>query len=480
MIQRDRLLGASPAAACLSSQSACATGLVWFLHGTPLVLVLLFRRLNWFWCVVLLACGQVPVRAQLFLAATNSPGPGLVALGWNPGPDTKATGYFLSWGLASGVCTNFLDAGNVTNATVAGLVPNVDYYFTIVTYDPVGDQSPPSNEIIYRAGQADPNVTAWPVASAITYGQTLAASTLSGGSATPDGSFAFTTPSTAPNAGTALQSVTYTPTDTVNYNTANSTVSVTVNKADPNVKAWPTASAISYGQTLADSTLSGGSATPDGSFAFTTPSTAPNAGTALQIVTYTPTETADYNTASSTVNVTVNKASSPTALASSENPSLQGSNVTFTATVTPVAPASTAPTGNVQFYNNGVAMGSPVALADGLATLSTAELQAGTNTVLAVYLGDGDFLASSNSVAQVVQAIPGMPSTIGIRNSADGTVTVTFAGTPQAQYVVQASDNLAAPAWQNVSTNTADADGQWTFTESADGHSIRFYRSAKP
>jgi hypothetical protein len=148
---------------------------------------------------------------------------------------------------------------------------------------------------------ANPVVTTWPTASAITYGQTLAASTLSGGSATPAGSFAFTTPSTAPKAGTALQSVTYTPTDTTNYNSSSSTVSVTVNKADPSVTAWPVASAITYGQTLAASTLSGGAATPAGTFAFTTPSTAPNAGTALQSVTYRPTDTADYNTASSTV-----------------------------------------------------------------------------------------------------------------------------------------------------------------------------------
>src|SRR5262249_484244 len=71
--------------------------------------------------------------------------------------------------------------------------------------------------------------TTWPTASAITYGQTLAASTLSGGSASPAGSFGFTTPSTAPGAGTAPQGVTYTPTDTANYNTASSTVSVLVN-----------------------------------------------------------------------------------------------------------------------------------------------------------------------------------------------------------------------------------------------------------
>jgi len=156
--------------------------------------------------------------------------------------------------------------------------------------------------------KADPTVTAWPTATAITYGQTLASSTLSGGTSTPAGSFAFTTPSTAPNAGTAAQGVTFTPTDTANYNTADGTASVTVNKADPTVTAWPTATAITYGQTLASSTLSGGTSTPAGSFAFTTPSTAPNAGTAPQGVTFTPTDTANYNTAAGTTSVTVNKA----------------------------------------------------------------------------------------------------------------------------------------------------------------------------
>src|SRR6185369_5148102 len=101
-------------------------------------------------------------------------------------------------------------------------------------------------------------VSAWPTAGAITYGQTLASSMLTGGTASVPGSFAFTTPSTKPNAGTANQPVTFTPTDTTNYNTVSGSVSVTVNKADPTVSAWPTAGAITYGQTLASSTLTGG------------------------------------------------------------------------------------------------------------------------------------------------------------------------------------------------------------------------------
>src|SRR5512144_3363063 len=115
-----------------------------------------------------------------------------------------------------------------------------------------------TSRVSVTVNKANPNVTAWPTASAITFGQTLVSSVLSGGTSTPAGSFAFTTPTTAPGAGTASQSVTFTPTDTTNYNTATSTASVTANKANPNVTAWPTASAITYGQTLASSVLSGG------------------------------------------------------------------------------------------------------------------------------------------------------------------------------------------------------------------------------
>ena len=45
--------------------------------------------------------------------------------------------------------------------------------------------------------------------------------------------FAWTTPTTAPGAGTPSQSVTFTPTDTTDYSTVTGTVSVTVNKATP-------------------------------------------------------------------------------------------------------------------------------------------------------------------------------------------------------------------------------------------------------
>jgi hypothetical protein len=98
--------------------------------------------------------------------------------------------------------------------------------------------------------------------------------------------------------------------------------------------------------------------------------------------------------------------------------------------------------------------------------------------VTAEYAAQGNHLGSSASVAQVVLAID-MPSTLSIVENGDGTVTVTFAGTPTAKYIVQTCNSLVAPVWVNVSTNSAGADGRWTFTESKEGNPVRFYRSAK-
>ena len=76
-----------------------------------------------------------------------------------------------------------------------------------------------------------PIVTNWPAASTITYGQTLASSTLNGGSASVGGTFAWTTAGTTPVAETADQSVTFTPTDTTNYVAVIGATSVTVSQA---------------------------------------------------------------------------------------------------------------------------------------------------------------------------------------------------------------------------------------------------------
>ena len=83
-----------------------------------------------------------------------------------------------------------------------------------------------------------------------------------------------------------------------------------IDKATPTISSAPTASPINQGQTLASSTLSGGTANVGGTFAWTTPSTAPSVGTSSQGVTFTPADGANYNTATTSVNVTVNSSGS--------------------------------------------------------------------------------------------------------------------------------------------------------------------------
>ncbi|MCF7676257.1 MAG: hypothetical protein K9M97_12990, partial [Akkermansiaceae bacterium] len=179
-----------------------------------------------------------------------------------------------------------------------------------VTFTPTdtANYDPTSVQVSVTVDKATPVITTAPVAAAITYGETLAEATLSGGVATVAGTFAFASPATAPDAGTADHAVTFTPTDTANFNTTSVQVSVTVDKATPTITTAPVAAAITYGETLAEATLSGGTATVAGTFAFASPATAPGAGTANHAVTFTPTETANYNTTSVQVSVPVDKA----------------------------------------------------------------------------------------------------------------------------------------------------------------------------
>jgi hypothetical protein len=296
---------------------------------------------------------------------------------------------------------------------------------------------------------------------------------------------------TDPNAGTAktvlVSGLVINGTDVANYGLTQPTTTANILPADPFVSAWPTASPITYGQTLADSSLSGGTTgilafttSVSGTFAFTTPALAPPAGTAMQSVTFFPIDTTNYNTLTGSASLTVNPAGSITALISSQNPALVGSNVSFTVTVQPGGSATTMPAGSVQFYSNGTSLGSSMPLSNGVVSLQTSGLPLGTNVIMAVYHSDGNFLDSSNSLSQVVQTVAALPKAISIQNNDGATVLVTFSGTPGAQYLVQASDIVAMPTWENVSTNMAGPDGQWTFIESKDGHSARFYRAALP
>ena len=54
-----------------------------------------------------------------------------VNLHWTPSPDTNANGYNLYVGTAPGDYNYPIQLGNVTNATVFGLLSGVDYHFAV-------------------------------------------------------------------------------------------------------------------------------------------------------------------------------------------------------------------------------------------------------------------------------------------------------------------------------------------------------------
>jgi len=114
----------------------------------------------------------------------------------------------------------------------------------------------------------------------------------------------------------------------------------TINKANPTVTTPPTATPITYGDTLSTSNLSGGVASVGGtnvpgSFTWTNDATIPTVSNGGYEVTFTPTDDTNYNTATATVDITVNpKALTITGL-STANKTYDG-NTTATVTGTAV------------------------------------------------------------------------------------------------------------------------------------------------
>jgi hypothetical protein len=209
-----------------------------------------------------------------------------------------------------------------TNYTASATQPtNAGRYFATVTVGANGNfQSASSSATAFTISKANPIIIEEPSASSIIRGNSLISSNLIGGQSDVAGTFAFASPSVMPSPGRYFPEVIFIPNDTTNYNTVSTTTRIEVIKATPTITNVPTASTITYGQTLASSTLSGGSASVEGTFDFTTPSTAPNAGTESQGVTFTPTDTTNYNTVTSTINVPVNKATPTATLVVSNSP----------------------------------------------------------------------------------------------------------------------------------------------------------------
>ena len=176
-----------------------------------------------------------------------------------------------------------------------------------------------------------------------------------------------------------------------NANVSTSLSGNTVSKATPTVTSAPTATAITYGQTLASSTLSGGTASVAGAFAFTSPSTAPNAGTVNQSVTFTPTDNTNYNTTTTNVCVSVNKANQTITF---------GALADKTTDDTPFALTATASSGITVSYSS-----SNTAVAT-VAGSTVTIVGAGQTTITASQAGDANYNAATSVDQTLTVTIP--------------------------------------------------------------------------
>ncbi len=91
----------------------------------------------------------------LVLASFSSLAARSVTLAWDPSAGTSVAGYNLYCGGASGAYTNIVDAGNATNATIAGLTEGATYFFAATAYDSSALESDFSNEISYTVPAAE-------------------------------------------------------------------------------------------------------------------------------------------------------------------------------------------------------------------------------------------------------------------------------------------------------------------------------------
>jgi Flp pilus assembly CpaE family ATPase len=189
-----------------------------------------------------------------------------------------------------------------------GAVLSAGTHTPSVTFIPVDavNYNPVQGAISLTVTKATP-VIAWSAPASITYGDALGAPQLNATASVP-GKFVYT-PAAGEilAAGTHTLSVLFTPTDSADYSSVQSSVTLTVTKAKPTLVMWPTPAPITQGTPLSAAQLNATAPVP-GKFVYS-PAAGEvlSAGTQTLSVIFTPTDS-NFPPAQAAVSLTVSKA----------------------------------------------------------------------------------------------------------------------------------------------------------------------------
>jgi hypothetical protein len=247
-----------------------------------------------------------PISGTTTFTVTKAP----TTLSWNP-PAAITYGTALSGIQLDATVVNGIP-GTLTYTPAAGTVLDAGIRTLSVTFTPTdtADYAGSSASVSLLVNKATPTIS-WASPAPIIAGTALSSAQLNA-SASVAGTYAYTPGyGTVLPAGNQTLSVTFTPTNTTDYNNATASVTMMV-KAVPTI-TWPTPAPITYGTPLSGAQLDA-TASVSGTYAYT-----PGPGTVLQVgnrtlsVTFTPTDGTDYSTATASVVLTVSPAT-PTIL----------------------------------------------------------------------------------------------------------------------------------------------------------------------
>lgn len=75
---------------------------------------------------------------------------------WDASASPGTVGYTIYYGAVGSLATNQLDVGLTLSATINDLMAGTPYFFYVVSYDSLGDESPPSNLMLYTTPAISP------------------------------------------------------------------------------------------------------------------------------------------------------------------------------------------------------------------------------------------------------------------------------------------------------------------------------------